>query len=40
MAQTPLEPWKYARDRGSSNLRVLIMAPGQEASERYIFDFP
>ena len=30
MAWTPLEPWKYVRNRGSSSLRVLIIAPVQE----------
>ena len=31
MAQTPFEPWKDVRDRGSSSLQVLIMVPGQDA---------
>ena len=31
MARTPLEPWKYVQDRGSSSLWVLIIALDQEA---------
>ena len=31
MARTPLQPWKYVRDRGSSSKWVLIIATGQEA---------
>ena len=31
MARTPLEPWKYVRDRGSSSLWVLIIASDQVA---------
>ena len=35
MARTPLEPWKYIRDRCSSSYGVLIIVPGQG----YLFDF-
>ena len=31
MAQSPLEPWKYVRDRDSLSYFELIIAPGQEA---------
>ena len=32
MARTPLGPWKFVRDMGSSSHWGLIMAPGQEAN--------
>ena len=32
MARTPLGPWKFVRDMGSSSNWGLIMAPGQEAN--------
>ena len=32
MARTPLKPWKYVRDRGSSSYWILIIVPGQETS--------
>ena len=39
MARTPLEPWKYVRDMGSSSKWGLITAPGQGAKKGYLFDF-
>ena len=36
MAQTPLEPLKDVRDKGSSRKGVLLITPDQEA---YLFDF-
>ena len=38
MARTPSGPLKLVRDRGSSSQRGLIIAPGQGANKRYLFD--
>ena len=38
MARTPLGPWKFVRDSGSSSLGRLLIVPHQEPQWRFLWD--